>query len=362
VYQTGGSVQHRVGTGIFEFDREQIYAPVITMRRYVLVLSLVILVFAFGVSWLLAQRMSRPIEKLTEAATKISQGDLGIQLSTIPGGEIGQLSRIFNDMSQSLQQMEIMRSSQAALSRELEIARGIQLAVLPANGNLGPYDFHGYMQTADAVGGDYYDCIHLKYKRKDYWWCIIGDVSGHGLPSGLIMLMAQTAIRTVLELSPGLTPDEAFVVVNQVLYDNIQRLHENKYMTATFYRLDSSGQVLYAGLHLDTILYRKKSAQLEIRDSRGMWLGIESDIKSDIKLDRCKLNKGDMLLLYTDGIIEAFNQEKEMYSEDRLLAIMNTYGDQPLAELQNNLVQDLEQFCNGRQFQDDVSFAMIRRN
>jgi len=150
------------------------------------------------------------------------------------------------EAAEKQKEMEEIKVQQAAITRELEIAQGIQMAVLPLDGDIGPYQFQGYMKTADEVGGDYYDCIEVKKGKKSIYWFIIGDVSGHGLQAGLAMLMAQTAIQMALQIDSNISPDDSFIAVNRVLYANLQRLREKKYMTATFmfFKKFHSGSIL----------------------------------------------------------------------------------------------------------------------
>jgi len=351
----------RVGTGVFEFDRDEIYEPVDRVRNSILLTSLALFTGAIFLAFLLSRRLSRPVEKLADAAARISEGKLGVQVKPRSKDEIGQLTRVFNEMSLNLKEMEQMKINQAAISRELEIARGIQVAVLPANEEKGIYEFRGHMETADEVGGDYYDCLLLESKKKKYWWFIIGDVSGHGLRAGLTMLMAQTAIHTALEMKPELDPDDVMLAVNRVLYSNIRKLKEKKYMTGAFYRADNLGNVVFAGLHLDTFLIRGKTGTVETVPTDGMWMGIEENLDGKLKLKRLKLQPGDTMFLYTDGLTEAMDPEMNLYTENRLISILRGSHKTNLEVLEKRILADLADHRKGKDQMDDISFAMIRK-
>ncbi len=359
----------RVGTGVFEFDRRQIYGPIAEMRQRTIQVALVLLVAALAVSFALSLRLSRPITRLADAVEQIARGDLGVQVNIHTGGEIGQLANHFNEMSLRLQEAEKHRQEneriklqQAGIQRELEIAKGIQLAVLPPDGEVGPYRFMGFMQAADEVGGDYYDCIEVIEKKKSHYWFFVGDVSGHGLQSGLTMLMAQTAIQSALELRPDLTPAESVAAVNRVLFGNINRLRERKYMTASFFRGDEKGRFLTAGLHQDILIYRGRSKKVERFASDGMWLGVEEDIEAITSDVSFQLHAGDLLFLFTDGITEAVNAAGEMFGEERLVEVLQRYGNYDLESLKNNLLDDLYGHMGETPARDDITFAMIRRH
>ncbi len=359
----------RVGTGVFEFDKNEIYKPVDDMLNYVVVTSLILIISIVLLTLYLSTRLSRPIEEVAHTASIIAQGNLGTQVKVDAGGEIGQLAQRINDMSAKLleaeerrREMEDIKVQQAAIGRELEIAHGIQIAVLPLNQEIGPYSFLGFMETADEVGGDYYDCIRIKQDKQEHYWFFIGDVSGHGLQSGLTMLMAQTAIQSIMEVGKNLDPASAFVSVNRVLYANLNRLRENKYMTASFYRADARGNFLMAGLHLDTLVHRAKTGEVEIIPSDGMWLGIEEDVDQWINNGKFKLSKDDTILLYTDGITEAVDRRGGMFDDERLIESFRKYGDLSLDQIQHNLLDDLLAHMDGAERRDDITFALIRRN
>ena len=366
IYYQGKPI--RVGTGVFEFDRREMDRPIAEMRSRIILAALILLLAALLVSFGLSMRLTRPIASLAAAVEQVAEGDLGIQVDIRTGGEIGQLAAHFNDMSSKLAEAEIHRQEhervklqQAGITRELEIAKGIQLAVLPRDGLFGPYTFIGYMQTAEEVGGDYYDCIEVKHGKKSHYWFFVGDVSGHGLQSGLTMLMAQTAIQSALELRPDLTPAQSVTAVNRVLYANINRLKERKYMTASFFRADESGRFLTAGLHQDILVYRARRKVVERIPSDGMWLGVEEDIESVTKDSSFKLGAGDVLFLFTDGITEAVNATGDMFGDERLIEVIERYGHLDVQTLKNNLLDDLYGHMGTVPTRDDITFAVIRR-
>lgn len=352
----------RVGTGVFEFDREAVYEPVFAVRRTILYATVGLLILSIAITYVLSRRLSRPIEDLARASAKIAAGEFGTQVTISSSDEIGQLADSFNKMSLNLREIQALREREAAVGREMEIARDIQLSLLPADGEFGAYSFQGYMRSADEVGGDYYDCLRLKAKRKEYWWFLIGDVSGHGLPAGLITLMAQTAIHTVKQLHPELGPDQALAAINRVLYENIRRLGQRKYMTASIYRADATGAVSSAGLHLDTMIYRAKKKKVDIIPSKGMWLGVEPEIGRDLKKVAFRLARDDVLFLYTDGIVESRDPAGELFGEGRIVEILQKHGHRPLPELQKRILGGFEKFTRDEPPQDDVTFALIRKN
>jgi len=352
----------RVGAAIFDFDREVVYRPISRIRNSILIASMFLFLAAIFVAYVVSRRITSPIERLADAAQQIADGNLGLTVQLASGGEIAQLGRTFNHMSQSLRDSERLRTEQAGLKREMDIARNIQVAVLPPNEESGMYSFRGFMLTADEVGGDYYDFIRVKSGSRQWHWFFIGDVSGHGLRSGLTMMMAQTAIHAALEVDASLGPVEMYSHVNGILYDKLRRLKENKYMTATFYRADDKGVVTAAGMHQDALVYRAASKKVETIPTDGFWLGIDRSVKADLKLQKFKLAKGDLLFLFTDGIIEAMNDQKVMFSQEKLLRIIEQTGGRTLSAIQEEIMLRFRAHTGGMPPADDVTFCMIRRN
>src|SRR6185295_16149590 len=128
---------------------------------------------------------------------------------------------------------------------EMKLARKIQEALVPTRPELSSCEIAVTMRPTDDVGGDYYDVLRVGGRE----WILIGDVSGHGVPAGLIMMMCHIAVRIVLQGELGIAPDRLLARVNVVLIENIRQLGEDKYMTITAFRRDPDGRVTYADAH-----------------------------------------------------------------------------------------------------------------
>ena len=352
-----------IGASVFEFDKNAIFQPVEDLLRRFWLVSIGAVLLALLATLLFAGRISRPIEGLAEGARKIGSGDLDFRVESHKQDEIGELSRTFNRMAHQIRLSQQRKAEEAALRREMEIAEQIQTSLLPPARSLGPYEYRGFMKTADEVGGDYFDCIPIietKAKAKG-WWFIIGDVSGHGLSAGLTMLMAQTAVQTVLQMDPSQAASRFFDLVNRVLYSNIRKLGQSRYMTAAFFKANARGQFQYAGLHLDLLVYRKKSGKVEVLPTEGLWLGIEEDLSRDLSVSKLKLNTGDLLFLFTDGLVEAMNAKQEMFSQERVAALLEKHGHKELSQIESEIMSALLAFSGSERFEDDVTFLMIRK-
>lgn len=250
-----------------------------------------------------------------------------------------------------------------ALWGEMVLAKKIQTILLPRKPAIRGYEISAYMAPADEVGGDYYDVINTPGRD----WIVIGDVSGHGVGSGLIMMMAQTAIHTALEQNSAMQPSDLLRTINESLTKNIQQMGEDKYMTATVLAAHEEGGFTFSGLHQDIIIYRNDTHAIELVGTRGMWLGIHRPLDDMLDDSMLTLNKGDAILLYTDGITEARkksngkpqkNAKFEMFGETRLQKLFAGLADRSVEEVKNDILEALNNYI----CEDDVTFMIIRRN
>lgn len=254
------------------------------------------------------------------------------------------------------------RENAARLQMEMQIAEKIQTSLLPNNPRIAGYDIVGYMKTADEVGGDYYDVINAAGRD----WLVIGDVSGHGVPAGLVMMMVQTSIHNVLNMDPNLEPSRLLVLINSVITRNILMLADNKYVTITVFSCHDNGRFVFSGLHQDIMIFRKQKNDVEVVASEGIWIGIMEHIDDLVKDKSLNLDIGDTMLLYTDGITESLIKENtrgqwntnDAFGETLLKDILKKFGNAPVREIKNGVVEELKKYvCN-----DDVTMMIIRRN
>ncbi|MCP4132043.1 MAG: AAA family ATPase [bacterium] len=254
------------------------------------------------------------------------------------------------------------REDAAKLKKEMEIAATIQTGLLPQNPEIKNFEISAYMQPADDIGGDYYDIINAH----DRDWIAIGDVSGHGVPAGLIMMMVQTAIHTAITQNPDLSPSELLTIINTVLKENIARLNEDKYMTITVFAAHENGTVMFSGLHQDILIFRAHSNTVDLVETQGMWIGMPYNIQETLTDDSFVLDTGDTMLVYTDGITEAWKKGslrngrdplKDMFRKEKLLDIFGALGNGPIEEIKNGVLTELEDYeCD-----DDVTLVLVRR-
>lgn len=247
-----------------------------------------------------------------------------------------------------------LKDARDALWGEMEVAKRIQTALLPANRKLNGYEVAAVMQPAAEVGGDYYEMFESRHGEH---WLAIGDVSGHGVESGLVMMMTQTAILTMLD-APGRAPSDVVCAVNSVLRVNLERLKTGRYMTVNVIRLLPDG-LSVAGKHQDLLVHRAESGTLETICNTGAWVGIVDDVREAVNDLFVPLGPGDSVLLFTDGVTEAMNGKGELFGQQRLAELFLRVGDASPADVLEEIRVAASRF--GQTQEDDITLMMVKR-
>jgi serine phosphatase RsbU (regulator of sigma subunit) len=208
------------------------------------------------------------------------------------------------------------------------------------------------MRPATTVGGDYFDVVDSGGRD----WVMVGDVSGHGVPAGLIMMMVQTAVRTALEATKGeANPSRLLAVVNRAVTPNLERIGKGQYMTAAALRFDGP-RVRYSGLHEDMLLRRAATNTIERIETGGAWVGVLDDIESVLRDDEVVLQHGDTLLLISDGVTEARRDGKLLADA----GIAQWFTELAAAPSCQAIVNGIEERLKDYVTMDDVTILAIR--
>jgi len=246
-----------------------------------------------------------------------------------------------------------LTTENALIRNEMELAKKIQTCLLPEKPEISGYEIAVSCDPSEEVGGDYYDVISVA----GYDWIVIGDVSGHGVTAGLVMMMVQTAIHTVLNENPETEPSHLLSVINKTIYNNIELMSESKHMTIIVLAAGKDGRFSFSGLHEDILIRRAETGEVEVVESDGMWIGLEPDISKFLSDDTLKLESGDCMVLFTDGITEAICKEGKLFGDERLIRVIEESGEESASEIRENIINALE-FCEKP---DDVTLVVMKR-
>jgi sigma-B regulation protein RsbU (phosphoserine phosphatase) len=270
--------------------------------------------------------------------------------------ELGDLGRSFNRMADDVAKLIETTAAKEALASELALAARMQQSLLPPAPQVAGLEIAGAMSAATQVGGDYYDVL----PARDGAWVAIGDVSGHGFNTGVVTLLAQSAISSVTKARLDADPSEVLRIVNDVLHDLVRvRLGLRDHMTLTLLRYRDDGTVEFAGAHQE-IIVRATDGTSRTIETTGPWLGIVPNIGPHLIVGRFRLAAGETMVLFTDGVVEARLAAGDMFGLDRLLAAVTDLPRDATAQAVRDAVFARVQAAAPR-LDDDATVLVIRR-
>jgi serine phosphatase RsbU (regulator of sigma subunit) len=237
--------------------------------------------------------------------------------------------------------------------QELDIAKRVQSRLFPQSlPQLNSLEYAGVCIQAREVGGDYYDFLDFGRTRLGL---VLGDISGKGIGAALLMANLQANFRS--QSAIAMTRTERFLrSVNQLFFDNTT---ESSYATLFFAAYDDRTRRLrYANCGHQTALLLRKDSGLERLDSTCTVLGLFREW--DCTVQETRLFPGDILVLYTDGITEAFNDDDEEYGEHRLIEILARNQHRSSREILNAIVDDVRAFSPCDQQRDDITLIVAK--
>ena len=241
-----------------------------------------------------------------------------------------------------------------AARQENDIASRVQASILPGEIDVEGLAISAQMVPAEVVGGDYYDIIPVS----NGCWLAIGDVAGHGLAAGVIMLMIQSAVQSLVRLSPQASPRDLVCALNGALYENIRkRMKRDEHVTFCLARYSPDGGLVFAGAHENILICRENGACEDIAPS-GTWLGAIEDIRQDTPEIALQLGPGDIMLLFSDGVIEADDGQGARFGLPRLRALMVENRERSPQEMRNTIMDAVMRW-SGRP-DDDMTLLIVR--
>jgi serine phosphatase RsbU (regulator of sigma subunit) len=272
------------------------------------------------------------------------------------------LEQAIEQLADSAQKLDTLnqrlKEDNLRMGSQLDIVRQMQQMILPNPEELEieGLDIAGYMEAADEVGGDYYDVLNTD----GVVTLGIGDVTGHGLESGILMLMAQTAVRTLKEIRET-DPVRFLDALNRTLYKNVQRMNSEKSLTLAILNY-SQGWVSISGQHEETLIVRK-GGQVERIDTMdlGLPIALDDDIAEFISHISIQLQLGDGIVLYTDGIPEAKDINKKQYGVEQMCEVISQNWHLSAQEIKQAVIDDLRGHIGTQKVFDDITLLVVKR-
>jgi sigma-B regulation protein RsbU (phosphoserine phosphatase) len=304
----------------------------------------------------LTRTLTRAVHDLYIGTKRVEAGDLAHQIPVRKKDQLGELAGSFNSMTAQISRLIAEVKEKEKLQAELEIARQVQAQLFPKEvPKLRTLELTGVCNPARIVSGDYYDFVPFDSRSTAL---VIGDISGKGISAALLMASLQSSLHAQLTIGAngGVSTSAIVSRLNRQFYENSP---PEKY--ATFYcgvYDDEQGKLLYTNAgHLAPILVRRGTVlRLE---SNGMAVGMFPDFPFEqTSLD---LQRGDLLIAFTDGITESENAKGEQFGEERLTELLIHTSDQPLDDIVRTVTDAVRNWASDPDNQDDTTILLARR-
>ena len=271
---------------------------------------------------------------------------------------------IMSQLGKSLQEehergIELARTRDA-LFAEMEVAQEIQTLLLPRTPAVKGLTVAGRMVPASEVGGDYYDILNVAGEN-GRTFVAIGDVSGHGVSSGLTMMMARASLMGAIEANPTASLAELYCTLNRCICESLSRMDLDMYMTFGLLEHLGEGRFVAVGRHLPILINRRVEKRVDEIDLEGAWLGMLEDLTPEmLPCVSFELAPEDMLVLYTDGVVEHGSDETEMFGPERFARFIEAASDKTPEDLIDSVMSALS--AHEPVQDDDVTLLVLRRN
>ncbi len=345
----------RLATAQIVFSDAKIQEAFRENLKLILISALVFWIIGIIGSLLMSGLIVKPINVLYTGAGIVGGGNLDHKIPDLGKDELGALARQFNQMTDGLKKAQEAREEQLITDEQIRQAQEIQEGMNPGKFfKKSTYQIKGFTRAAKGVGGDYYDIIRLPDGKMAV---LISDVSGKSISASLVMVLIKTVVTTFLTLHKYLRPDIVLSTINSVM---ASQAHIDKFATILFFIYDpETREVEFSnGGHGPLFIYRSADTLITLAKIEGLPMGIDENNRYSIS--KVKLEPGDMIILYTDGITEAWDPMKNEFGLKNMRGKILAYSEYNAAEIVEKLVEDLDNFTQGAQQHDDMTLVVFK--
>jgi phosphoserine phosphatase RsbU/P len=297
-----------------------------------------------------SRSITRPLELLTAASNKLANGNFKARVDIRSRDEFGDLGRVFNQVGPQL-------ATHVRLQQAMDVAMQIQYNLLPqAAPNLSGLDVRGMAFYCDETGGDYFDYLCVDDEGRQRLCAVVGDVSGHGLPSALLMATARGLLRQRVSMHGSL--GEIVTDVNQRFSEDVER--SGRFMTLFLARIDRQRKKIEwvrAG-HDPALLYDPATETFASLKGKGLPLGVDAAIP--YHESSAAIEDGQVLFIGTDGLWETSNEKGELFGKDRLKEVIRRHASQSAREILLAVHTAAEEFRGELKQEDDLTIVVIK--
>lgn len=326
-----------------------------SIKELVVFNFMIFVIIFFLVRHLVQKVVINGLEAVNESLSKITAGNLDEVINIQTNKEFISLSNGINSTVSALK--KAIAEAKARIDKELELAKTIQISTLPNISSAkrwSKFELCASMRAAREVGGDFYDFFAID---KEHVAFIIADVSGKGIAAAMFMMKAKALLKNHLQSGVGV--QEAFCAANNELCEN-----NDAFMFVTVFGgiFDTnSGKFTYVNAGHNPPLIRKNGTYSYLQSKKNIVMGNFEDY--NFKEECIHLHTNDILFLYTDGVTEAFNVDKELYSDERLLQLLSSIAHMDNCQaIDSRVIESIDEFAGGAEQSDDITLLTIKFN
>jgi sigma-B regulation protein RsbU (phosphoserine phosphatase) len=321
------------------------------LRSSIFINVIIFLIFGSLITMLVSRNLTLPFGEIIQTLRGVRNGQFDKKVRVTTNDEIGYTGDVINEMTEGLIERERMQQS-------LNLAREVQQNLLPkSNLKVNGFDIAGKSVYCDETGGDYYDFISIEDADKQKIGVAIGDVSGHGISSALLMATVRSSLRQRASL-PGSTA-KIITDVNRQLVQDVE--DSGQFMTMFFLALNTATRQLEwvrAG-HDPAIIYDPGSDSFSELGGSGIALGVDGgwSYEDNKKTD---FSNGQIIFLSTDGIWEARNKKGEMLGKKPILNLIRQNASSDATQIIDAIFDILDKFIGEVKIEDDITSVIIK--
>lgn len=327
------------------------------MLLTVIVTLSVMLMMMYAIAALFASvlifSISRAVNRIEKGTRAVERGDFSYRIRMKRHNQLGAMAQSFDSMTASIASLLSTVSEKERLQSEIEIAASIQRNLLPKEGpSFGGVSFSAHFEPTTSIGGDYYDVFNLDKSRLAV---AIGDVSGHGLSTGLVMAMVKAALTTLVE--EGADEVSLFRRLNELVYRSTER---RAFMTLAFTIFDlERGTIRHTNAgHLYPYLLRNGATAALAIECPSLPLGVRDHTTT--RTVEVPLQEGDTIVYLSDGIVEAQDENGDPLGFDQLESLLGSLQDRSPSALRDTILEAVARHSGTRPADDDRTVMVLR--
>lgn len=346
----------RVGYSVIYISFQNVKEATDRITKIAVVVAAFGAIIGLGVAWVFARSLSEPLLRLVRDIQIVAEGDLDHKTKARSRDEIGVLALTFNKMTENLRYQKDLEADAVTRDIELSHAKDIQQRLLPRNiPNLKGFEFHQIYISAKEVGGDYYDIMPVDDSNIAL---LVADVSGKGIPGSMVMAETRTILRIIR--THFLSTKKVMTYANRHLAEDIK---PGMFVTMMYCILNLKDKtMLVSSAGHNPLMIQRATGEFIKLNPKGIALGFDKGpiFERVIAEQKIQLMQGDRVVMYTDGVVESMNPNREEYGEDRLEEFVQRNSKLSSKGFVDKLMADVHSHQGAAEQHDDITILTFK--